>query len=197
MEQTQLVPFHTSRASSRVCTSRVQCSLFVYLQHRPASRNVGWNSQPARVSRSSNIFTVLHGSLYDSRSAWDTGIWAWDVIHQEKVLVIPSIVALLGDNPMQSELSCHVGLMGKYFCRVCKVKGFDAGETPESTGGTSVNRAGDSTADESNDGFSGESDQGTGRPRTSKKKKETLDEMVKRTKRFLQVSITVQSRYSH
>ncbi|KAI6028155.1 hypothetical protein EDC04DRAFT_2605807 [Pisolithus marmoratus] len=32
-----------------------------------------------------------------------TGIWAWDCIHKEKVLVLPSVLALLGDNPMQNE----------------------------------------------------------------------------------------------
>lgn len=37
------------------------------------------------------------------------------------VLLIPSVLALLGDNPMQSELSCHVGMNGKHFCRVCLV----------------------------------------------------------------------------
>lgn len=45
--------------------------------------------------------------------------------------MIPSVVALLGDNPMQSEFACHVGSMGKYFCRVCRVKGTDAqGKAP-------------------------------------------------------------------
>jgi len=30
---------------------------------------------------------------------------------------------------MQSELSCHVGSMGKFFCCVCNVKGHDAQAT--------------------------------------------------------------------
>lgn len=54
------------------------------------------------------------------------GIWAYDIAQNERVLVIPSVLALLGDNPMQSELSCHVGLAGKFFCRCCWVKGRDA-----------------------------------------------------------------------
>ena len=37
------------------------------------------------------------------------------------VLVVPSVLAMLGDNPMQSEIACHVGLVGKFFCRVCQV----------------------------------------------------------------------------
>lgn len=42
------------------------------------------------------------------------------------MLVIPFVVALLGDNPMQSEFTCHPGQGGKLFCQMCEVKGFDA-----------------------------------------------------------------------
>ncbi|KAJ7710376.1 hypothetical protein B0H17DRAFT_1123529 [Mycena rosella] len=51
------------------------------------------------------------------------GIWAWDSELQELVLVIPSVLAMLGDNPMQSEFACHIGFRGKFFCRVCWAKG--------------------------------------------------------------------------
>lgn len=44
------------------------------------------------------------------------------------MLLIPFVYALLGDNPMQSELSSHIGLRGKHFCRICYVKGSDAEE---------------------------------------------------------------------
>ncbi|KAJ7480501.1 hypothetical protein B0H11DRAFT_1915899 [Mycena galericulata] len=44
----------------------------------------------------------------------------------EPVLVIPELLALLGDNPMQSEFACHIGLRGKLFRRACWVKGHDA-----------------------------------------------------------------------
>ncbi|KAL4074425.1 hypothetical protein V8B97DRAFT_2022685 [Scleroderma yunnanense] len=70
--------------------------------------------------------TMLDGFITQLEAGQETGIWAWDCIYKEWVLVIPSVLALLGDNPMQSELGCHVGLMGKYFCHVCKVKGHDA-----------------------------------------------------------------------
>jgi hypothetical protein len=48
-------------------------------------------------------------------------------VHQECVLLILSIIALLGDNPMQSKLACHIGSMGKFFCQICQVKGSDSG----------------------------------------------------------------------
>ncbi|KAI9430425.1 hypothetical protein H4582DRAFT_2113848 [Lactarius indigo] len=47
-------------------------------------------------------------------------------LESSHVLIIPFVSALLGDNPMQSEFACHIGQMGKFFCRMCDVKGFDA-----------------------------------------------------------------------
>lgn len=57
----------------------------------------------------------------NDRDCQSSGIWAWDSVWNEMVLVIPSVLAMLGDNPMQSEFACHVGLAGKLFCRICKV----------------------------------------------------------------------------
>ncbi|KAI6026090.1 hypothetical protein EDC04DRAFT_2606176 [Pisolithus marmoratus] len=44
---------------------------------------------------------MLDGFVNQLEEAQETGIWAWDCIHKERVLVIPSVLALLGDNPMQ------------------------------------------------------------------------------------------------
>ncbi|KAK7464371.1 hypothetical protein VKT23_006538 [Stygiomarasmius scandens] len=57
------------------------------------------------------------------------GIWAWDAETDEPVLLVLSVLALLGDNPMQSEFACHIGLRGKFFCRHCWVKGKDAADS--------------------------------------------------------------------
>ncbi|PBK79410.1 hypothetical protein ARMGADRAFT_1049148 [Armillaria gallica] len=69
---------------------------------------------------------MLDGIVEELEKGQSEGIWAWDCVNQEAVLLIPSIMAMLGDNPMQSEFACHIGLRGKFFCRVCWVKGKDA-----------------------------------------------------------------------
>ncbi|KIN94825.1 hypothetical protein M404DRAFT_70619, partial [Pisolithus tinctorius Marx 270] len=74
----------------------------------------------------SNIAPPLEmlDSIVDQLSYAQThGIWAWDVQASEMILVILAVLAMLGDNPMQSELACHVGLQGKFFCHNCWVKG--------------------------------------------------------------------------
>jgi len=68
--------------------------------------------------------------LITLRTAQHEGVWVWDCVHKEPILVFPSVLALLGDNPMQSEFACHIGLCGKYFCRTCMVKGSDAADDP-------------------------------------------------------------------
>jgi len=71
------------------------------------------------------------------REAWNAGVWAWDCVLEDEVLVIPFIAALLGDNPMQSEFACHVGPGGKMLCRICNVKGIDT-STNESQPSTAL-----------------------------------------------------------
>ncbi|KAJ6508136.1 hypothetical protein C8R45DRAFT_1167703 [Mycena sanguinolenta] len=64
------------------------------------------------------------------KSAQKTGILAYDCEFDEIVLLIPWIIAMLGDNPMQSEFASHIGLTGKCFCRVCHVRGADSKKRP-------------------------------------------------------------------
>lgn len=49
------------------------------------------------------------------------GVWAYDSLLDERVLLRTCVLAFLGDNPMQSEFACHIGLRGKFCCRVCDV----------------------------------------------------------------------------
>jgi hypothetical protein len=113
------------------------------------------------------------------REGQKNGIWAWDAAAKEMVLVIPVVLAMLGDNPMQSELACHVGLAGKFFCRCCWVKGRD---TEDSDG--PENRRGDSDAESNKSAQSGDSDKSASKG----SHKETMQELVDRAKRFLGVS---------
>ncbi|KAF8164203.1 hypothetical protein BJ912DRAFT_1150335 [Pholiota molesta] len=69
---------------------------------------------------------MMDGVVEQIEEAQKTGIWAWDCVHKELVMLFPTVLMLLGDNPMHSEFACHIGLRGKYFCRTCWVKGTDA-----------------------------------------------------------------------
>jgi hypothetical protein len=153
------------------------------------------------------------------RGAWETGIWAFDYVHCEPVLIIPSIAALLGDNPMQSELSCHVGMMGKHFCRICQVKGRDAANatqsqpasqapathtnTPGLYAGSEQHGTDESDTDQSIASTSNSilvagssSTRATAEENQSTQKKrppETLENMEERIKRFLKVKCSYRS----
>jgi hypothetical protein len=130
------------------------------------------------------IFSLHTLSQLSSRNAQETGIWAWDCVHKERVLVIPAVLALLGDNPMQSELACHVGLMGKYFCCACNVKGHDTQEMAtnaedDQTYGYSDGRQGD---DQESVRSEGEESAHAGKKSKGKGKKETMNDMVTQIK---------------
>lgn len=99
------------------------------------------------------------------------------------VLVLPAVLALLGDNPMQSELACHVGLAGKFFCRNCWVKGRDAEEAESAPAPQTTHPASD--AESVGSARSGESETDTSKSRTQRK--ETMQELVDRARRFLDV----------
>ncbi|KAG5642862.1 hypothetical protein DXG03_002007 [Asterophora parasitica] len=148
---------------------------------------------------------MLDGVVEQLEEAQKNGIWAWDVELHELVLVIPEVLALLGDNPMQSEFACHIGLRGKLFCRACWVKGSDSemdGSTEkeppgnQSEGGaTNVSEAGSETGN--NGDAAGSKDDTTGGtespsevPKRGRVKKvlETMGQMVNRVTSFLQIS---------
>uniref|UniRef100_A0A8H7XVA1 Uncharacterized protein n=1 Tax=Psilocybe cubensis TaxID=181762 RepID=A0A8H7XVA1_PSICU len=73
---------------------------------------------------------MLDGVVDQLQLAQKHGIWVWDCIHKEAVMIFPPVFALLGDNPMHSEFACHIGMQGKYFCQICWAKGVDSQECP-------------------------------------------------------------------
>lgn len=105
---------------------------------------------------------------------------------QEIVLVIPAVHALLGDNPMQSELSCHVGMTGKFFCRCCWVKGRDAEDAEEPIGEAREDGGSDAGSVDSQTSEAAA-------PKKNGRKAETMQELVDRAHRFLGVSISILS----
>ncbi|KAJ6479861.1 hypothetical protein C8R45DRAFT_933648 [Mycena sanguinolenta] len=50
---------------------------------------------------------MLDGIVDQLEDCQKGGCWAWDAEFQELVLVIPSVLAMLSDNPMQSEFACE------------------------------------------------------------------------------------------
>ncbi|KAJ7251881.1 hypothetical protein C8J57DRAFT_1077808 [Mycena rebaudengoi] len=58
----------------------------------------------------------------------------YDCVFNEMVLVIPWFLAFQGDNPMSSEIASHIGMKGRYFCRVCKAKSDKKGRPPGHAG---------------------------------------------------------------
>ncbi|KAJ6531350.1 hypothetical protein B0H19DRAFT_966700 [Mycena capillaripes] len=116
---------------------------------------------------------MLDGIVEQLEECQKRGIWAWDAEYQELVLVIPSVLAMLGDNPMQSEFACHIGFRGKYFCRVCHVKGEPEEENEDDAGSDASSVS--STA----------SEQLGKKKKKTKKKDESVNEMISRITQFL------------
>ncbi|KAK7006456.1 hypothetical protein R3P38DRAFT_3038299 [Favolaschia claudopus] len=140
---------------------------------------------------------MLDGIVEQLDEAQENGIWAWDSVLNEPVLVIPEVLALLGDNPMQSEFACHIGLRGKLFCRACWVKGSDANEADSAETPAPADR-GESDAESvggSNEGSvagSGDESDAAGKKKKRAKGKgkvqETLTQMIHRVTSFMKVN---------
>ncbi|KDQ05576.1 hypothetical protein BOTBODRAFT_49797, partial [Botryobasidium botryosum FD-172 SS1] len=121
----------------------------------------------------------------------NSGVWAWDCETKEKILIIPSVLAMLGDNPMQSEFACHIGLRGRMFCRVCKVQG-NAEEEEADNARKPPNGTGSNESLSAPDASSLASDVSTGASaRQPKKKKgkvaESMADMIVRITNFMKI----------
>ncbi|KAH9080259.1 hypothetical protein EDB83DRAFT_2503408 [Lactarius deliciosus] len=135
---------------------------------------------------------MLDGIVSQLEAAWDTGVWAWDCVHEDHVLVIPFVAALLGDNPMQSEFACHVGPGGKMICRVCQVKGLDVStnDTQAQMAPASIHDAdgGRTTPDSIGTSDGDSSADGAYAPANRRKRKlESMQEMVECVTRFVHI----------
>ncbi|KAF9056866.1 hypothetical protein BDP27DRAFT_1242040 [Rhodocollybia butyracea] len=117
---------------------------------------------------------MMDGFVEQLLQAQETGVWAWDSKLQDIVLLIPSVLALCGDNPMQSEFACHIGFRGRLFCRNCWVSGKVEGQNDE---GANTQKDGNDS-DTSVTSVSG---------KKSKKAVESMKDMVTRISDFMKV----------
>ncbi|KAJ7177170.1 hypothetical protein C8R46DRAFT_989326 [Mycena filopes] len=124
---------------------------------------------------------MLDGIADQLQACQKHGIWAWDAEYQELVLVIPSVLAMLGDNPMQSEFACHIGFRGKFFCRVCWVKGSPEAEGEDGDAGCDASSASSRSA-------SPVSGAPAAKKKKTKKKDESVGEMVSRITQFMSLA---------
>jgi len=105
-------------------------------------------------------------------------------------------LALLGDNPMQSEFACHFGLVGKFFCHACWVKGSDAlveqaneshGGNQEVTMSDNESVVGSEVTEDGGSGGDGVSIEGKKLEGHGKRALESMSNMVNRVKSFMKV----------
>ncbi|KAF8428888.1 hypothetical protein L210DRAFT_3327899, partial [Boletus edulis BED1] len=85
---------------------------------------------------------LMQGIKDSIEKATDDGIIAFDVKHQEEVMLIPYNLIVASDNPMQAEECSHGGLRCNYFCRTCKVGGTTA-EKKTDKGYSDIFKSGD------------------------------------------------------
>ncbi|KAK1235606.1 hypothetical protein PQX77_001159 [Marasmius sp. AFHP31] len=128
---------------------------------------------------------MLDGVAEQIEQAQAEGIEAWDCVYGEDILVLPWTLALLGDNPMQSEFAAHIGLRGKFFCRVCKVKGKDSADQPQE--GPQPEPVPDSRPASPVGSTVGDDNEGGGTEGKRKKIVETFDQVKQRFVDFMKV----------
>ncbi|KAJ7502053.1 hypothetical protein B0H11DRAFT_1712975, partial [Mycena galericulata] len=128
---------------------------------------------------------MLDGITDQLKACQENGIWAWDSHFQELVLVIPSVLAMLGDNPMQSEFACHIGFRGKFFCRACWVKG-DPEKGDDDDDDDAAEQSDQSSLSDASSADSGSANATKKKKKKSKKKKlQSVTEMISRVRQFM------------
>ncbi|KAF8886594.1 hypothetical protein CPB84DRAFT_1749908 [Gymnopilus junonius] len=113
---------------------------------------------------------MMDGVVAQLELAQDQGIWAWDCHLKEMVLIFPAILALLGDNPMQSSDA--------------QAEAASAPQGPQDSGAESMEDSGDDIASDISNADSIPQSTAKARRRTVK---ESMGVMVKRIRSFLRV----------
>lgn len=86
------------------------------------------------------------------------------------------MLALCGDNPMQSEFACHIGFRGRLFCRNCWVSGKVEGQ--------------DDDESNANDGNNSDTSVTSNSGKKSKKAAESMKDMITRIGDLMKVSFS-------
>ncbi|KAI0073921.1 hypothetical protein K474DRAFT_1677553 [Panus rudis PR-1116 ss-1] len=134
---------------------------------------------------------MLDGIVQQLRECQQHGIWAWDSLQNEWALLIPSVLAILGDNPMQR-------LRGNFFCRSCWVSSStvesEDGEVGDDNAQPGEDTQGEDTASDNASIYSNISESeatdsrsagGQKQARRRRKPVETMKQMMDRLKRFM------------
>ncbi|KAG8692786.1 hypothetical protein FRC08_009539 [Ceratobasidium sp. 394] len=99
-----------------------------------AQTQLPYNIHFLATSNIASPLEMLHELVKELSEARTNGVVAYDCELGEEVVAIPWVYAMQGDNPMQSELCSHIGMTGKFFCRVCHVRGKDKERGEEDEG---------------------------------------------------------------
>ncbi|KZT39377.1 hypothetical protein SISSUDRAFT_1061200 [Sistotremastrum suecicum HHB10207 ss-3] len=118
---------------------------------------------------------MLEGITEQMEEGYREGIEAWDCELNEDVLVFPMTLGDLGDNPMQSEMSCHIGMKGKCYCRKCKTW---AKDSPEELDAANAEDDGDDEHEDSSDDGGSDDEPAQPQPRRKRKKRKETPELM-------------------
>ncbi|RDX50747.1 hypothetical protein OH76DRAFT_1463653 [Lentinus brumalis] len=164
-----MVPTHNGNGWVIAQDAPLEVKVYEFLTSLP------YNVHFLATSNSAPPLEMLDGIAEQLSCIQASGIWAWDCELEEMVLLVPSVLAIVGDNPMQSEIACHVGMRGNMFCRMCMAS------------------SGHDDDDDDDDDASVSGAVPSPRPSRQRKKKrkagaETMTEMIDRIKRFMTIN---------
>ncbi|KAI5824138.1 hypothetical protein K523DRAFT_343548 [Schizophyllum commune Tattone D] len=153
------------------------------LLHLPSPHSIlEYNVHFACTSNIASPLEMAEGIVSQIQQAQERGIWAYD--EYEKTYVL-SVFALLGDNPMQSELCSHSGIAANHFCRICWVEGADMdGDIDDDEGGRR-SRSPSPSPSPASPGTAGPSQSTASGART--RAEETVEDMKARIECFMRV----------
>ncbi|KAK0522719.1 hypothetical protein OC842_006384 [Tilletia horrida] len=77
------------------------------------------------ATKNGSVQEVCEALTAELEALHSRGVWCWDALRGEAVLVFAHLVAIVSDNPMAAELGSNIGMKGKFNCRSCTVGGSD------------------------------------------------------------------------